>query len=788
MSRTNCFVILLLAALLVAACQPVRPVGPRADLAASTPAQEPAVRPHQPRPDAPAYGVRGPYAVGVRDFAIDTPQRQIHVTAWYPALNPAGAEQSTTYAMDFLADPAAGFPTAGNALRDAAPDPAGGPYPLVVYSHGAWCFPAIGSFLTEHLASYGFIVMAPVHEDNWGTLFAPTYNSEISRPRDIARVLDLAEELAAPGEEWDGVIDMEKVAVTGQSFGGQIALEMGGARLNLEEWQANYCVQFPDDDDCKTYPDQIENLAAMAGLDAVPQGLWPDWSDPRIDVVVATAPGVSKLGGGGLSSMHKPIMLLMGTSDSFVGPEHLYRQAFENLASSNKTRVLFENADHMIFGNACPAYPGMVDAGFYFVCSDSVWDMDRAHDLINHFVTAFLLAELKGDAAAATALAPENVSFPGVKYEAAGYTAAAPESTLDAATTAKIDAIVKDIMAGGQVPGAAAGIVKDGKLVYAKGFGNSQLGGGAPVSLDSVFSQASIAKSAVGMAVMQLVQDGKIELDAPVTTYLPYFQMKDAQYQDITIAQLLSHTSGMPDLTAADAEWRPRSDDGALEAYVRSMATETLLSAPGEAWSYSNTGFDILGDVIAKVSGRSFEDYMHEHVLEPLGMEHSSYSLGTVDPGLLATPYMLSADGKPEPVDPFPYSRNHAPSGYLLSGVSDMARFAAANMNRGELDGTRVLPAAAYDEMWAPQSPTPWAAMFGPQVTNYGFGWFVGEYEGHRVVGNYGVETGFQSHLSIFPDDGLAVVAMVNLCDPENGPFYAYDIGNGIAKLLLNAE
>ena len=80
-------------------------------------------------------------------------------------------------------------------------------------------------------------------------------------------------------------------------------------------------------------------------------------------------------------------------------------------------RVSFENADHMIFGNACPAAPGMVDAGFYFICSDLVWDMDRAHDLVNHFVTAFLLSELKGDGEAAAALAPENVSFPGIQYE-----------------------------------------------------------------------------------------------------------------------------------------------------------------------------------------------------------------------------------------------------------------------------------------------------------------------------------------------------------------------------------
>ena len=192
--------------------------------------------------------------------------------------------------MDFLADPATGFPTGGRALLNAAPDLAGGPYPLVLYSHGAWCFPAMAAFLTEHLASHGFVVMAPVHEDNWGTIFESTHRSEVSRPHDMVRLLDFAETATASSGELAGMIDTEHVAVTGQSFGGGIALEMGGARLNLAEWQETFCVDFPDDEDCKDYPAHFEEMAAMAGLDAVPEGLWPDWSDPRVDVVAARRP------------------------------------------------------------------------------------------------------------------------------------------------------------------------------------------------------------------------------------------------------------------------------------------------------------------------------------------------------------------------------------------------------------------------------------------------------------------------------------------------------------------
>lgn len=401
--------ILLLVALLLSGCQPIT--------------RPPDATPQPPqglRPDAPNYAVHGPYAVGVREMQAKPTkegERPLSVSIWYPALNPTGAKEAITYPMDFLADPATGFPTGGQALPNAAPDLAHGPYPLVLYSHGAWCFPAIASFFTEHLASHGFVVMAAVHEDNWGTLFKSTYKSEISRPRDMVRLLDFAEALNASNGGLAGLTNMEHVAVTGQSFGGQIALELGGSRLNLTEWQTSFCKAYPENEDCKDYPTHFAEMADLAGLQAAPAGLWPDWSDPRIDVVVASAPDVSKLGGGGLEGMHRPFMLLIGTNDNMVGAAHAYRHAYETLPGPNKTRVLFENADHMIFGNACPAYPGMVEAGFYSVCSDSVWDMDRAHDLINHFATAFLLAELKGDKEAAKALAPANATFTGIKYE-----------------------------------------------------------------------------------------------------------------------------------------------------------------------------------------------------------------------------------------------------------------------------------------------------------------------------------------------------------------------------------
>ena len=201
----------------------------------------------------------------------------------------------------------------------------------------------------------------------------------------------------------------------------------------------------------------------------------------------------------------------------------------------------------------------------------------------------------------------------------------------------------------------------------------------------------------------------------------------------------------------------------------RASSKASLLFRPGKDWAYSSTGFDILGDVVAKVSGQNFEDYVQDHVLTPLGLEASSYLLSDVNPAALVAPHMYDEKGNAKTLDFFPYSRTHAPSGAFYSNVNDMARFAVANMNHGELNGTRVLPASAYDKMWAPQAASSWAQNFGPQVTSYGLGWWVGEFKGHRIIGNYGTEFGFQSHLGLFPDEGIAVIALVNLFDPEAG-------------------
>ena len=266
------------------------------------------------------------------------------------------------------------------------------------------------------------------------------------------------------------------------------------------------------------------------------------------------------------------------------------------------------------------------------------------------------------------------------------------------------------MMSRTKLPGFALGIVKDGELVYAKGFGVTNLDGGAPVTPQTVFQWAETSMAPTAMAVLQLVEQGKIDLDAPVTDYLPYFKLADERYKDITVGQILMHRSGIPDSGDAMADWEnfmPQYDPGATERWVRSLADKGLLFAPGSGFEYSDLGYALLGDVIAKVSGQSYEETMSENILRPLGMDNSTFLLEEVDKALLAAPHVTNAAGEVVAGKAVPYHRPFAAANNLFSSIEDMAKLAQASLNRGVLNGQRILPESAVEQMWDVPYPDP---------------------------------------------------------------------------------
>src|SRR5438552_6505854 len=335
---------------------------------------------------------------------------------------------------------------------------------------------------------------------------------------------------------------------------------------------------------------------------------------------------------------------------------------------------------------------------------------------------------------------------------------------------------VKEEIQQGRVPGFAIGVVRNGKLIFAKGFGVAKLGVNTPITSKSLFHMASVTKTFVATTVMQLVEKGKIDLDAPLIRYLPYFRLNDERYHAITIRQMLSHTSGTPD--TVNYNWdKPEYDAGALERFVRSIADQKLVFAPGEKFAYSNTAYEILGDVIAKVSGESFEDYVQHNILTPLGMKDSTLLVREANPQLLTSPHVME-NNKVVVSKIFPYNRAHAPSSTLYSSIEDMSRWAIANLNHGELDGQRILKRETIDSMWRP--------VVDAFNLKEGISWFTTEKQGHRLVLHSGGDVGFESLVMLAPDDALAVVAMSNFA--ANDKTYLNDFVNAALRIMLGLE
>ena len=360
--------------------------------------------------------------------------------------------------------------------------------------------------------------------------------------------------------------------------------------------------------------------------------------------------------------------------------------------------------------------------------------------------------------------------LPIVVLLAAGCAQAAPPAPPVDSLIASVDSVATAFMKEAGIPGLAVGILRPGLPNIEKGYGVTRLGTDTAATDRTIYHMASISKPFVATAIVQLVEEGKVDLDAPVSRYVPWFRMKDPRAAAITVRQLLVHVSGMPDVTNYDWE-HPEYDAGALERYIRGLADSTLRAAPGEKWDYSNIGFEVLAQVIASVSGQEFEVFVRDRILAPLGMTHSTMLMSDIDSTRLAWGHGKSDSGAVVQATVYPYNRRHAASSTMHSDAHDMLRWARATLNRGELEGKRILKSESYDVLWknerdmfealkarasAANVPLPYESF------SQGLSWFLIGWRGHRLINHSGGDRGFRTDLYIAPDDSVAVVVMAN--------------------------
>lgn len=324
----------------------------------------------------------------------------------------------------------------------------------------------------------------------------------------------------------------------------------------------------------------------------------------------------------------------------------------------------------------------------------------------------------------------------------------------------KIDLLIKDYLQEAGTPGIAVGVIEKGELVYAKGFGVMSLETNDPVTENTIFHMASVSKTFVATSIMQLVEKEKVRLDDPVIKHLPYFKIKGDGYETITIREMLSHISGMPGTYDYEVNNDAQYDETALEKHVKKIVECGLIEGQRGKFKYSDLAFEVLGDLISKVSGMSFENYIKENILNPIGMKESTFLNVEVNKGLLATPHCLDIKKgyRAKVSEVFPYNRRHAPSSALCSNIVEMFKWAKVNLNKGTIDGVQILKEESYLELFRIATSNG----RGGYGSHIGLSWFLGGYKGNKVVGHSGSNTGFRSNLLIIPEKEIGLVWMTN--------------------------
>jgi CubicO group peptidase (beta-lactamase class C family) len=309
-------------------------------------------------------------------------------------------------------------------------------------------------------------------------------------------------------------------------------------------------------------------------------------------------------------------------------------------------------------------------------------------------------------------------------------------------------------------PGVSMGIVHGGKLIWAKGFGVSDLAAGTPATSKTVYRIASITKLFTSTALLQLRDAGKLGLDDPVLKFVPGFKVGDPFPDDppITVRSLLTHTSGLPG-EAAFPYWTDHEFPtfeavlAALPSQVKPFATETR-------YRYSNLGLTIAGQVVEAASGERFETYVMKHILEPLGMADTSVlSLPEGRRGGLAVGYGRRLPDGTRRILPFTDSKGLTAAANMSSTVEDLARFVAFHLGDGSDDLNRILKLSTRREM----QRVHW--LFPSWKAGRGLGFSVRQFDGKTLVGHAGWVGGYQTQIGFIVEDGIGAIALTNADD-----------------------
>lgn len=316
-----------------------------------------------------------------------------------------------------------------------------------------------------------------------------------------------------------------------------------------------------------------------------------------------------------------------------------------------------------------------------------------------------------------------------------------------------LDKYLEDTYFYQDLPGLVVS-VKRGDLIYRRALGYSDFPAGTPMELADVFHCASVAKLFTATAVMQLAERGRLDIDSRVSDIISGFKINDKRADSITVKDLLQHTSGIG--MVYDLHWdMPETSEEALRQYILGdeIRKRALLFSPQEGrFCYSDAGYDILGGIIAEVSGMSFEKYIDENIFRPAAMNNSSFlTFDRSDRDKLVKPHTKDTSKHIVYERYYPYNRIHAPSSTLTSNIYDLEKFAQLH-----IDGSRLLEPQTCSYIWQPKVKT-------LNRNEYmGTGWFIYNRGGYTYYGHNGGDDGFASAFWICPEADFYLIAMTN--------------------------
>lgn len=329
------------------------------------------------------------------------------------------------------------------------------------------------------------------------------------------------------------------------------------------------------------------------------------------------------------------------------------------------------------------------------------------------------------------------------------------------AQTDEVDGYVKAQMQKQRIPGLSLAIVKNGKTIKIAGYGLANVELNVAASPETIYQSGSVGKQFTAAVIMLLVEDGKIALDDRISKYLAD---TPESWKNITVRQLLAHTSGIANFAPTEINYRLDYTD---EELVKKAFAQPLVFAPGERWSYSNTGYILLGIIIKKVTGKFYGDVLRERIFEPLKMDAARViSEANIIPNRANGYYIIKGELKNQSyISP---SLNRTADGTLYLTVADLAKWDTA------LYTNKLFKKASLEQMWMP------AKLTGEETYPYGFGWFINNVRGHRLIEHGGGWQGFTAHIARYADDNLTIIVLTNAfpADPSG-------IAHGIAEFYI---